>query len=195
MIIAQIRRYLADAAATVALSNKLADALQRIITATLGEETLAPWLIFLKGELGCGKSYWVRGLLHGLGWPAEVPSPSFSLREDYALANGYQVAHLDLYRLQDPAELESLDLQELLRPARVPRVICIEWPQIAASWLPPPDLELQFNLADMVGEAVGEMAGEQAVELDQLGRWVTLSAHQPRGALLVQQIQQNDHQV
>jgi tRNA threonylcarbamoyladenosine biosynthesis protein TsaE len=87
-----------------------------------------PLLIGLVGELGAGKTTFVRALLRGLGYEARVPSPTYTLLEHYALGD-LVVVHLDLYRLSSESELENLGLRDWLeRPATW---VLIEWPNRA----------------------------------------------------------------
>ena len=78
-------------------------------------------LLLLAGELGAGKTTFVRGLARGLGSPAPVQSPTFQLVRVYP--GRIQLAHLDLYRLESGAELGDLGLEELLEAG----VVAIEW--------------------------------------------------------------------
>ncbi len=86
----------------------------------------------LEGDLGCGKTTFVRGLALGLGCPAAVTSPTFNLVHRYT-GGRLEIAHLDLYRLKKAAELEALDLETLLDGSGV---IAVEWPRLAATLLP-----------------------------------------------------------
>jgi tRNA threonylcarbamoyladenosine biosynthesis protein TsaE len=94
--------------------------------------------IFLGGELGAGKTTFARGFLRGMGYAGRVPSPTYTLVEPYECA-GYRLAHLDLYRLQDGAELEFLGIDELSGPASV---LLIEWPERASDSLPISDIQI-----------------------------------------------------
>jgi tRNA threonylcarbamoyladenosine biosynthesis protein TsaE len=85
-------------------------------------------LIGLRGELGAGKTTFVRALLRGLGYEARVPSPTYTLLEHYAVGE-LVVVHLDLYRLASEVELENLGLRDWLEtPATW---VLIEWPDRA----------------------------------------------------------------
>jgi tRNA threonylcarbamoyladenosine biosynthesis protein TsaE len=97
-----------------------------------------PVLLFLRGELGAGKTTVARSLLHALGVRGTVRSPTYTLVETYE-ARGLQCAHVDLYRLRDATELEDLGLRDLLAPGYL---VLIEWPERGAGWLPTPDLEI-----------------------------------------------------
>ena len=70
-------------------------------------------VIELVGDVGAGKTTFVRGLAQGLGIKEPITSPSFTISKSYALKNGGFLVHYDFYRLQDPG-LMSEDLQALL---------------------------------------------------------------------------------
>ncbi len=100
-----------------------------------------PCVIFLHGELGSGKTTWARGFLRALGYQGAVKSPSYTLVELYQLPH-CQVCHVDLYRINDPMELELIGLREYLDP----RTLClIEWPERAEAVLPAPDLSVRLS--------------------------------------------------
>jgi len=69
-------------------------------------------LVLLTGELGAGKTTFVRGVARGIGSSAPVASPTFQLIRVYA--GRVQLAHIDLYRIERPSELADLGLDELL---------------------------------------------------------------------------------
>ena len=87
-------------------------------------QTLAPdAVILLTGELGAGKTAFVRGMAEGLGAdPGAVSSPTFTLVQEYR-GGRLPLFHVDLYRLK-PAEVDDLGLDELT----VGGVLAIEWP-------------------------------------------------------------------
>ena len=119
---------LADLDATHALGRRLARLLE-------GGDVVA-----LSGPLGAGKSELARALIRArAGAAIEVPSPSFTLIQDYPLG-GLVIRHIDLYRVQDPAELVELGLE-----APGPdEVWLMEWPERARALLPADRLDLSL---------------------------------------------------
>lgn len=132
-------------AATIALARGLAPAL------------LDGGVVFLRGELGAGKTTFARALLRALGVGERVKSPTYSLLERYTV-NGRDAFHLDLYRIVDAGELEWLGLDELDSPETL---VLVEWPERGLGALPVPDLEV-------------------ALEHDGTGRRAYLTAVSPR---------------
>lgn len=123
-----VELHLADLAATRALGERLASLLRR------GD------VIALRGPLGIGKSELARALIRArAGAAIEVPSPSFTLVQDYALP-GLTIRHIDLYRLRDGAELVELGLDA---PAAGEAWV-IEWPERAGPELPEDRLDLEL---------------------------------------------------
>jgi tRNA threonylcarbamoyladenosine biosynthesis protein TsaE len=88
-------------------------------------------VIALYGDLGAGKTTLVRGILRGLGFEGDVASPTFPIVQPYEDLP-VPVWHVDLYRIEDPSELEELALDE----ARDEAALLIEWPERlgAALW-------------------------------------------------------------
>ncbi|WP_288934588.1 tRNA (adenosine(37)-N6)-threonylcarbamoyltransferase complex ATPase subunit type 1 TsaE [uncultured Sphingomonas sp.] len=113
--------HLPDAAATEAFGAKLATVLEP------GD------VIALSGDLGMGKTSIARGLLAALGLPGEAPSPSFAIVQPYAPPEvRLPVLHVDLYRIDDPAEIEELGLDDALYDS----ALLVEWPERAAGRWP-----------------------------------------------------------
>lgn len=100
----------------------------------LGVHLSPPVLLLLYGELGAGKTTLAKGLVSGLGAAREeeVTSPTFTLVHVYR--NSIRVYHVDLYRVKDSRDLETLGLEDLfLEPA----VVIVEWPEkfaLRADW-------------------------------------------------------------
>ncbi|HEX6998533.1 MAG TPA: tRNA (adenosine(37)-N6)-threonylcarbamoyltransferase complex ATPase subunit type 1 TsaE [Gammaproteobacteria bacterium] len=124
-----------------------------------------PLVVGLEGELGTGKTAWVRAMLRGLGHAGRVPSPTYTLLEQYPL-DGLTVVHLDLYRLSAPEELENLGLRDWLADPAV--WLLVEWPERAPGLLARCDLVLELRFAGPEGRMLRLTAetkrGERAVE-------------------------------
>jgi tRNA threonylcarbamoyladenosine biosynthesis protein TsaE len=97
-------------------------------------------VITLSGPLGVGKTAFARGLIGALGHEAEIPSPSFAIVQPYEDINP-PVWHVDLYRIENPSEIEELGLD-----AAAGAVLLVEWPDRAGStgWTGALALSLEF---------------------------------------------------
>jgi tRNA threonylcarbamoyladenosine biosynthesis protein TsaE len=92
-------------------------------------------LIFLQGDLGVGKTTLVRGYLRAAGFLGTVKSPTYNLVEEYRIADTI-IYHFDLYRLNDPEELEWIGINDYLEQ----EATCfIEWPDKGKGVLPQAD--------------------------------------------------------
>ena len=151
----QITRFLADEGDTVALGAALAC-------------TLEPGLIvYLKGELGAGKTTFVRGVLRGLGYAERVKSPTFTLVEVYEFSNLY-LYHFDFYRFDNPLELANTGFREYFR---ADAVCFVEWPDNAHG-LPAADVRV-------------------ALWVENAGRVVELCAETEAGELCLRRLQES----
>ncbi|MBO9420263.1 tRNA (adenosine(37)-N6)-threonylcarbamoyltransferase complex ATPase subunit type 1 TsaE [Labrenzia sp. R4_2] len=117
-------------------------------------------LLCLSGDLGAGKSTFSRALIRNIaGDPdLEVPSPTFTLVQPYDLPR-LPLAHFDLYRLEEPEELEELGLEENLEDSAA----LIEWPEMAEDLLPKSALWLQFRHGGDEGTRQVEFYSEDPV--------------------------------
>lgn len=129
-----LRLHLPGAADTEALGARLARALA-------GRAGL---LVFLRGDLGAGKTTLVRGWLRALGVTGPIRSPTYTLVEPYEVASG-SVLHIDFYRLTGAAQIEQLGLADT-PPER--SLWLVEWPGRADGRLPAPDLEIALQAQD-----------------------------------------------
>lgn len=120
--------FLADEAATEAFGAALSARLARGA------------LVFLRGDLGAGKTTLVRGILRGLGYSGAVKSPTYTILEPHDLPFGV-VYHFDFYRIGDSQELDFLGMDELVASDALK---LIEWPERVADRLPDPDVEIRL---------------------------------------------------
>ena len=138
---------LADEAATLALGTRIASLLQP------GDA------IALYGDLGAGKTTLARGILQALGLAEEAPSPTFAIVQPYEPPETrIPVWHIDLYRLEDPAEAVELGLDEARRDV----AMLIEWPERLGGGLWADTLKLSLAIApQLVGDSVGQSSARR----------------------------------
>ena len=110
----------------------------------IGEAISSPVVIGLIGPLGAGKTLFARGLAAGLGVNGRVTSPSFTLVHTYR--GRMTVHHLDVYRLDDPTDLEGLGFDEMLDDA----VVIVEWADRVERLLPRERLDVVIERVDGV---------------------------------------------
>ncbi|HNB84617.1 MAG: tRNA (adenosine(37)-N6)-threonylcarbamoyltransferase complex ATPase subunit type 1 TsaE [Pseudomonadales bacterium] len=146
---------LPDEAATLRLGGVLA-------------EVVAAGILFLRGDLGSGKTTLSRGLLHGLGHQGAVKSPTYTLVEPYLLSE-LALYHFDLYRLADEKELEYLGVRDYFREDSL---CLIEWPERGEPLLPSPDLEIRLKWIEK-------------------GRWCEIEGCSDRGRMWLAQLRCN----
>ncbi len=110
---------------------------------TLAKILKGGYFVSLKGDLGMGKSTLARSIVREMMQVSnlEVPSPSFSLVQEYITNTGYNIYHCDLYRLHDPSEVLQLDLDILAHNTiNKDSIYLVEWAEKAEKFLRKCDL-------------------------------------------------------
>lgn len=112
-------------------------------------------LLTLTGELGAGKSFLARAIIHALGFAGRVKSPTYTLIETYEIQTPLtplsRIAHLDLYRLADPDELHYLGFDDVVDAHDL---VMIEWAERAGELLPTPDVQVSIDYVAHGGRSV-----------------------------------------
>jgi tRNA threonylcarbamoyladenosine biosynthesis protein TsaE len=130
-------------------AGRVADWLQNVpdetavadLAGSFARSVRPPLVIFLQGDLGAGKTTFARALIRALGYEGYVKSPTYGLLESYQVG-GLNILHLDLYRIEDPEELDFLALRDLFDDRTL---LLVEWPDRGLYHLPEPDLLLNFE--------------------------------------------------
>jgi N-acetylmuramate 1-kinase len=150
-----IRLELADANATERLGEDLARALKR------GD------VLALSGEIGAGKSTLARALIRAMADDAalEVPSPTFTLAQEYAAR--IPVSHFDFYRLNDPDEARELGLEEAIAAG----ISLIEWPERAGNLMP--ETSVRLVLKESGSGRTASISGP-AEAMERIGRTIAI---------------------
>ncbi len=104
-----------------------------------------PYVIELIGDVGAGKTTFVRGLAEGLGVKEQVTSPSFMISKSYALPNGGYLVHYDFYRLPEPGIMQD-DLAENLKNPN--NIVVIEWGESIAEFLPKEHVKIEIKYTE-----------------------------------------------
>jgi len=143
-----VRKELEDEAATARLAGALA------------ASQPGPAVVYLRGDLGAGKSTLARAWLRALGVTGTIRSPTYTLVERYPLGDA-EALHLDLYRIGSGGELEFLGLDDAAA-----RLWLVEWPERGAGGLPAPDLEVALAIAGRGRSAT--VCGRSAMGADWL---------------------------
>ncbi len=141
------------------------EAAQESLAASFALQTEPGTVIFLHGDLGTGKTTFVRGFLRALGYIGVVKSPTYTLVEPYVI-DGVRIYHFDLYRLGDPDELEYAGGRDYFDSESI---CLVEWPEKAEGFLPEADIQCSI------------------VYLQQ-GRRMEITAHTEKGQQLLQSI-------
>lgn len=118
-------------------------------------QNIAQGVVYLIGDLGAGKTTLTRYWLQNLGHQGAVKSPTYTLVEPYSI-QGKEVFHFDLYRLNDPYELELMGIRDYLDTPEA--LFLFEWPSKGGDEIPQADLIIHLEKSE-----------------DQLSRVATLS--------------------
>ena len=110
-----------------------------------------PAVIELIGDVGAGKTTFVRGLAEGLGVTEPVTSPSFMISKTYALPDGGKLVHYDFYRLKEPG-LMMEDFTENLEDPNT--VVVVEWGESVADLLPKDHIRIMINYTEEGREVI-----------------------------------------
>jgi tRNA threonylcarbamoyladenosine biosynthesis protein TsaE len=106
-----------------------------------GHAAAAPLVVTIRGELGAGKTTLVQAVCRGYGVTDDVTSPTFALVHQYRSPRG-AVYHLDLYRLESPAELTNIGWDEIIS---ADALVLIEWPERAGDRVPHDHIPLSLQ--------------------------------------------------
>ena len=102
-------------------------------------------LINLIGNLGAGKTTFVRGLIQELGFDEFVKSPTFTIVESYESDN-LKVFHFDLYRIEDDKELQAIGVEDYLTEENA--ITLVEWPEKSKRYFNNPNYIIELNHCD-----------------------------------------------
>lgn len=134
----------------------------RALGERLGARLEAGDVVLLSGELGAGKTVFVQGMARGLGYEGSVSSKSFVLMGEYD--GRVTLYHADLYRLDDPAQVEELALEEISRDG----VLVVEWPERAGGSIVDEYLSLRFDVVTETERRISiEPCGARAEKLER----------------------------
>jgi tRNA threonylcarbamoyladenosine biosynthesis protein TsaE len=114
----------------------------------LGRQIIKPMIVALRGELGSGKTTFVKGFAKGLGITQPVTSPTYIIIRQYTLPS--QVAkehlnwfyHIDLYRLQREKDTLAVGLGDIVKEADA--IVLVEWPENMGKFLPEKRIDISF---------------------------------------------------
>ena len=123
---------------------------QQLAASLVHQQTELNACITLDGELGAGKTTFVRHLLQALGVTGRVKSPTYAVVEPYEVDAGH-IWHFDFYRFNDPQEWEDAGFRDIF--ASVGLKLC-EWPTHAQGMLPTPDIAMRISVDDEVQRQV-----------------------------------------
>ena len=101
--------------------------------------------MYFEGELGTGKTTLIQGIFQQLNVSGSVLSPTFSILKPYASSTGLELLHVDLYRIEDQAELLLIGIEDFVDTGYS---WFVEWPERGFDVIPPPDVRVELSHAD-----------------------------------------------
>lgn len=105
-------------------------------------KTLGPGgVVALFGDLGSGKTAFVKGIAQALGVKEEVTSPTFAVLNEYSCENGALLRHFDMYRISSPEDLLDVGYYESLEP---PYITVVEWSENISEFIPKSAVAVRF---------------------------------------------------
>jgi tRNA threonylcarbamoyladenosine biosynthesis protein TsaE len=128
------------------------------IAAALAAELRPGDVVTVAGELGTGKTTFVRGACRALGVSAPITSPTYTVGNRYRGA--VDVSHLDLYRFESLSDAEWGDLERYFEEA----VVFVEWPEAGAGFLPPARAEIRLQHAQQTLRLITLSSVEKSLE-------------------------------
>lgn len=143
----------------------LIDVAAKIAILLKKQKKLDAMVIFLRGDLGAGKTTLVRGVLRTLGVNGTIKSPTYTLVEPYSI-EGLSIFHMDWYRLQDENSLAEMGILENFQKEAI---VLVEWPLEESHLIPHPDWVIN-------------------IEILPLGRRLTINAHTNKGQVLLDEM-------
>jgi len=129
----------------------------QLLAERLAKQSKPGSIIYLKGQLGAGKTTFARAFIRACGFTGKIKSPTFTLVEGYEI-DGKSIYHFDLYRLKGEEELEYIGLQDYFTAESI---CLIEWPEKAQSTLPSSTVCCTITIAEQ------EDYREVMVEVDE----------------------------
>lgn len=114
----------------------------------LGRQVAPPLIITLDGDLGAGKTTLARAICAGFGVRDDVTSPTFAIVHEYSAPKA-PVYHVDLYRLEGPAQLQNIGWDDIVS---ADALVLIEWPERAGAMLPADHLPIQLRHVEGVDD-------------------------------------------
>jgi tRNA threonylcarbamoyladenosine biosynthesis protein TsaE len=128
------------------------------IAAALARELRPGDVVTVAGDLGTGKTTFIRGACRELGVAAPVTSPTYTVGNRYRSA--VDVSHLDLYRFDSLSDAEWGDLERYFEDA----VVFVEWPEAGAGFLPPARAEVRLQHAEETLRLITLSSTEKSLE-------------------------------